>query len=151
MTRAEKIAIIRENVSKRGSKLLDYYKDALSHCLELDNQDEDSWEELFDDCIIQLYITKSLLWWIKSDPFCNEQFPNGNYVLSDRNLDIMMREDCFDFIARWYTAMFDLKSPSQEESLHIASALNDEFIRIHMIDAFDAWLLNQKKENLQGK
>ena len=144
MTREEKVAKVKNHTISCIKNHIKSHKEKLKPMLEIDDPTEETEELLFWD-INHLFILRSLLCWVNSNKFCNEKWDNGNYVLDDNDLAVLLQES-FDFVLSYTMAEFYYGVQTQD-IFGLNETFCDVMIKNEMISVFD--LMNVKQENLQ--
>ncbi len=83
---------------------------------------------------------RALSEWINSESFLNETYPNGNNIINDEDLDVML-SDGFDFV---FNFMMCVK---EEHGIYfIGMYFKDVIIKQKIIQIFDYILYDKEKE-----
>ena len=149
MTREEKVKKIKEKINKEANKKIDESKQILK---ELFSVLDDECNSIIDNCIDDIYLYKSILYWINKDTFCNEMYDfNNSYITDDMHLDIILL-DSFDFCSNYIMSLFEAinyKDINQKILISIGASFNDNYIANKVVTIMDEIFYNEelKKEN----
>ena len=144
MTRGEKVAKVKDATISCIKKYIKSHKNKLKPMLEIEDPTEETEEQLFRD-IGYLFMLRSLLYWVNSNKFCNEKWDNGDYILDDYELDVLLQES-FDFVSSYTVAAFYYGFHLQD-MFWLDETFCDVMIKNEMITVFD--LISVKQENMQ--